>query len=78
MFQPLPNEIYEKMCQARREWEFASESHRHAAHLLQHHQEDAEYAASLKTAVAREAQALKQYRAAVWAYKKAVRNAQLS
>lgn len=68
------NDLYERMCQARREWEFASESFRHAVQLSQDLKENPDGVASLRAVVSREVEALKRYRAAVHAYAKSVRN----
>ena len=67
-------DLYEKMCQARREWEFASESFRHAVQLSQDLEGNPDGVASLRVAVSREVDALKKYRAAVHAYARAVKN----
>jgi hypothetical protein len=68
------NDLYEKMCQARREWEFASEGFRHAVQLSQGLEGNPDGVASLRFAVSREVEALKTYRAAVHAYAKDVKN----
>jgi hypothetical protein len=68
------DDLYERMCQARREWEFASESFQHAVQLSQDLEGNPDGVASLRAAVSREVEALKTYRAAVQAYAKAVRN----
>ena len=68
------NDLYEKMCEARREWEFASESFKQAAQLSQDLSGNPDGVASLKAAVLREVETLKKYRASVQAYAAAVRN----
>lgn len=68
------NDLYEKMCEARGEWEFASESFKRAAQLSQDLSGNSDGVASLKAAVLREVETLKKYRAAVQAYAVAVRN----
>jgi len=65
--------LYEKMCQARKEWEVASENFQHAVQLSQDLQSNPDGVTSLRAAVTREVEALKQYRVAVQEYAKAVR-----
>jgi hypothetical protein len=68
------NDLYEKMCEARKQWEFASEGFKRAAQLSQDLGGSPDGVASLKAAVLREVETLKKYRAAVQEYAKAVRS----
>lgn len=70
---PKTDRLYEEMCQARKEWEAASESFKESTELFRDLEGNVDGIAALRQACNREIEALKRYRAAVEAYAKAVK-----
>jgi hypothetical protein len=66
--------LYDKMCQARQNWESASEVFKQAMQLSQDTGGNPDGVASLKAAVKHEIEALRKYRIAVQTYAEAVKN----
>ena len=75
---PEVNNLYGEMCRARKQWELASESFRHAMELAQDVEGNSDGIASVRAASARELEALKIYKAAVLAFAEAVKNSRQS
>jgi hypothetical protein len=67
------NDLCQKMCQARKEWECASENFQHAVQLSQDLEGNPDGVSSVKAAATHEVEALKRYRVAVQEYAKSIR-----